>query len=160
MTNPVRPLPPRAPSGVRPLAVVRYIVVTATMTHRGEDIGVAELDRMHRMDGMRSCGFHYVIRRDGTVEHGRNLMSMGTQLGSHDRHALSVCLVGGASRGNRRVPEVNYTAAQAHALAAVLADLSSVFPVARIVGLRDIADTPTGSPSFSVASFLSTGAFQ
>jgi len=38
-----------------------------------KDIGVKEIEKLHRSQGMLTCGYHYVVRRDGTVEVGRSL---------------------------------------------------------------------------------------
>lgn len=36
-----------------------------------EDIGIKQVDAEHRASGAVACGYHYVIRKDGTVEQGR-----------------------------------------------------------------------------------------
>jgi hypothetical protein len=37
------------------------------------DIGVAEIDKWHRGRGFYMIGYHDVIRRDGSVEQGRDI---------------------------------------------------------------------------------------
>lgn len=56
-------------------------------------VGVEEIDRWHRDRGWSGVGYHYVIKRDGTVEEGRPL----TKSGAHTRgmnHHPGICWIG------------------------------------------------------------------
>ena len=63
------------------LDVVRLLVVHVTATPAKLDIGAAEIDDMHRQRGFSSIGYHYVIRRDGTIEPGRPTAGQWPDLG-------------------------------------------------------------------------------
>lgn len=89
--------------------------VHATGTTAGEDLTLRHLDLKDRRHGYAEIGYHWVIRRDGTVEQGRadHLASI------HDMFhnapiSVSVILVGGADDSG--FPEDNFTPAQRVAL--------------------------------------------
>ena len=49
------------------------VVVHCSATRDDMDIGVAEIDKWHRGRGFYMIGYHDVIRRDGSVEQGRDI---------------------------------------------------------------------------------------
>lgn len=51
---------------------VNYIVVHGAWTPPSLDVGAEEICEWHRERGWREIGHHFVIRRDGTVEDGRD----------------------------------------------------------------------------------------
>lgn len=59
-----------------------------------QDIGVKEIDRLHRNKGLLCIGYHYVIRRDGTVETGRPLTQRGVHLEDRNHCSIGICFVG------------------------------------------------------------------
>ena len=59
------------------------------------DIGVAELAGSHRRQGYSEIAVHYVIRRDGSTEKGRDKSVRGAAAPAHASSSLQVCLIGG-----------------------------------------------------------------
>lgn len=60
------------------------------------DIGVEEIRKWHT-DPPRNwddIGYHFVIRRDGTLEKGRDIDVIGAHCRGHNSRSLGVCLVG------------------------------------------------------------------
>jgi len=47
---------------------IRYITIHAAATTPSMDIGVKEIREWHLARGWRDVGYHFVIRRDGTLE--------------------------------------------------------------------------------------------
>lgn len=87
-------------------AAMRYIneiIVHCTDTPPTHDWGVKEVTVCHKQRGFRTCGYHYVIKRDGTVEKGRNLTEPGAHCKGHNAHSIGVCYVGGQDSGGKRV---------------------------------------------------------
>lgn len=116
---------------------VAYIVIHCSATSADEDIGVADIRRRHMQQGYRDVGYHYVIRRDGTVELGRPLVFAGWHAAGFNRHSLGICLVGGR-KGKTTKAENNYTPEQLDALWTLLKGLQHEFPDAEIRGHRDM----------------------
>lgn len=89
----------------------RYIVVHTAATPPSMDIGADTIRRWHLNRGWGDIGYHYVIRRDGTVDKGRDLWRQGAHVRSHNSDSVGICMVGGLNE-NTREPENNYTPMQ------------------------------------------------
>ncbi len=128
-----------------------WIVVHCSATPASMDIGVDRIDSWHRDRGWSGCGYHYVIRRDGTVECGRELYSTGAHVRGHNHHALGICLVGGVAEDGG--PEDNFTPGQYEALAPLLYQLVKLFPDADVTGHRNFPNVNKACPCFDAASW-------
>ena len=53
------------------MRTVKYIILHCTATVQGKPFTAADIDRWHRARGWNGIGYHYVVRLDGTVEHGK-----------------------------------------------------------------------------------------
>jgi len=109
--------------------------VSATPPHM--DIGVKEIDAMHRARGWSGIGYHFVIRRNGEIEIGRPLNEIGAHVAGYNSRSVGVCMVGGVDRSGR--PEDNATPQQYASLENLLKQLSTTFPAARVCGHRDLS---------------------
>jgi N-acetylmuramoyl-L-alanine amidase len=69
------------------------------------DIGVKEIDIWHLDRGFASCGYHYVIRKDGTIEEGRPEKTPGAHCKGHNYDSIGVCYVGGWKGDDDRTAE-------------------------------------------------------
>lgn len=121
---------------------VNKLVVHTSATPPSMDIGVREIDQWHRKRGWLKVGYHFVIRRDGTVEIGRKRDEMGAHVSGHNSDSLGICLIGGVDAKGK--PENNYTAEQMASLKLVLAGLKFIHPHARICGHRDLSPDKNG----------------
>lgn len=126
---------------------IERIVVHCADTPASMDIGVDEIDRWHRERGWSGVGYHYVIRRDGEIEHGRPEGIMGAHVRGYNRNSLGICLVGG--KGG-----FNYTAVQMQSLEKLYTTLSTKYNAAEWHGHRDL-DTAKSCPCFDVREYLS-----
>lgn len=113
------------------------IVVHVTATPPDRDIGAKEVDAMHRARGWNGIGYHYVIRRDGTIEKGRPENQVGAHVAGWNSVSLGVSLVGGVDASGK--PQDNRTPAQNRALEKLLRDLVKKYPGAKICGHRDLS---------------------
>lgn len=138
-------------------ADVEFIAVHCSATGPDVDIGFKEIDRWHRDKGWVGCGYHFIIRRDGTVEPGRSLDIRGAHIEGHNHHAVGVCLVGGTSGPKLQRPQANFTDEQMVALSGLLLTLQKMFPNALIQGHRDFPGVAKACPSFNVKHWLETG---
>lgn len=141
-----------------------YIVVHGAWTPPNMDIGVKEIDQWHRDKGWKGCGYHYVIRRDGTLEVGRPRDTIGAHAAGHNVESIGICLVGGQPAANNGAPwrgvpeharwEANYTVAQYSALLSLLMGLRVPFPGAEILGHGDFFGVLKRCPGFDVRAWL------
>ena len=126
---------------------IGFIVVYSS-GHRADatNIGASELRHSHRAKGWRDIGFHYVIKRDGSVEKGRPDVQPGAHEPRINSHSLAICLVGGASGDT-------YAPAQLAALAALAARLHAEHPNAIVLGHRDVPGVRSDVPGFDVPAW-------
>ena len=132
---------------------VEYMVVQCAATRPSMDVGVKEIKRWHLQRGFFDVGYHYVIRRDGTVEKGRPDDQPGAHVSGFNSRSLGICMVGGVTEKDVNKAEDNFTEAQWASLKEVLTKLRGTFPKAAIVGHRDLA-RGKACPSFDVKTKL------
>lgn len=84
------------------------IIVHCSDTPKTMDIGADTIREWHVNErGWSDIGYHYVIKRDGTVENGRDLdgdgnvdEEVGAHVFGHNKNSIGICLVGGKPRAN------------------------------------------------------------
>lgn len=131
-----------------------YIVIHCSATPPEMDINAKEIDRWHRQNGWLKIGYHWVIKRDGTVEAGRDMDEVGAHVYGHNLHSLGICLVGGMTSGEfaDRIPTNNFTAAQWHSLRNLVLDMVERYPSADVVGHYDL-EPRKACPSFDAVEW-------
>lgn len=70
------------------------IIVHVSDSPDDRDIGAKEIDQWHRERGFRMIGYHYVIRRNGVVEPGRDEYWIGAHCKGHNLTSIGICWVG------------------------------------------------------------------
>lgn len=117
------------------------------------DIGVEEIRLWHTRDnGWKDIGYHWVIRRDGTVEAGRAEDVVGAHASGHNHDSIGICLVGGM-RADRKGVDFNFTAAQVLSLLKLVDEIEERYGPLVKVGHRDVAPAKE-CPGLDVASLL------
>ena len=76
----------------------KYIVIHCSQTRPSQDWGAKEIDRVHREFGWLKIGYGKVIKRDGTVEQGREDDAVQAHVAGYDHTANGLCLVGWCNR--------------------------------------------------------------
>lgn len=130
-----------------------FIVVHCAATKATMDIGVREIRQWHVQQGWLDVGYHFVIRRNGTVEDGRPHDVIGSHVKDYNSRALGICMVGGIDA--KGAPENNFTPEQFASLELLLRATKRQYPAATICGHTDL-DPNKACPSFDVAGWLST----
>lgn len=124
-----------------------WIVLHCSATRAIQNIGAKEIRRWHKDKGWTDIGYHYVIRRDGTVDNGRGREEVGAHVSGHNSDSLGICLVGGLNDKTWQ-PENNFTKAQWTALEILLGMLLVRYPNAKILGHRDFPKVAKACPCF------------
>ena len=131
----------------------KYIVVHCSQTRPSQKIGAKEIDRWHRERGWLKIGYAKVIKRDGTVEQGRDDDELQAHVKDYNHISTSVCVVGGAKEEDWKQPEDNFTGEQWESLKKVLEEQVIKYPKARIVGHYELDERKT-CPNFNVREYL------
>lgn len=124
---------------------IKEIIVHCTATPEGKDFTVADIRKMHKMQGWSDIGYHYLIYRNGTVMPGRDVDIIGAHCQGHNAHSIGVCYVGGVAQDGK-TPKDTRTLQQRAALLKLLEELRTIYPSAKIYGHRDFANKDC--PSF------------
>lgn len=119
---------------------VKYLIVHKSHTPDDEDIGVEELDRIHRLNGAIKIRHHYIIRKNGEEEKGRLVTERGIHTEEYNKESISLCLIG----------DKNFTTAQLTTLRKKLKHLRTIFHKAKIVGHQDLVGERDNCPGFDV----------
>ncbi|GAA0205682.1 peptidoglycan recognition protein family protein [Selenomonas dianae] len=118
--------------------VTDQIVIHHTGNAVDDDLSAAEIDASHKGQGWTCIGYHYVIRKDGTVEQGRPHWTVGAHAYGHNSHTIGIHVCG-------NFEEAEPTDAQIESLAMLLANLCTDYglPIDRdhIVGHRELMAT-------------------
>lgn len=112
----------------------RLIFVHCTATQAKQDIGAQDINKDHLARGMYSdrglTGYHYIIRRNGRIELGRDTPAIGAHAHGFNDHSVSVVMVGGVRQeGKALVADNNFTPEQFESLELVLRMLKKVYDV-------------------------------
>lgn len=132
------------------MRVIHTLVVHCADTPKTMDIGAKEIREWHLGRGWNDIGYHFVIRRDGVLELGRDLSLPGAHVEGHNQDSIGVCLVGG--KGG-----FNFTRAQFWTLDKLIENMQRQFPIKSILGHRDFPGVQKECPCFDVKSWLMEG---
>lgn len=130
---------------------VRYIILHCSATRCNCDYTVEQLMRDHRARGFRTIGYHFYVRRDGTVSQHRQLLEVGAHCRPFNRCSIGVCYEGGlAPEGH---PADTLTREQFEQLEQLLSRLLKLFPQAQLRGHCDMpGSVPKACPCLDCQS--------
>lgn len=131
-----------------------FLVIHCSATTEKMNIGAAEINNWHQQRGFVCIGYHYVIRRDGTIEIGRDENVVGAHVRGHNWESIGICMIGGVDADDLSKAEANYTDEQWAELEKLLRALRREYPSAVIQGHRDFPDVLKACPSFDVKSWV------
>jgi len=144
---------------------INYIVVHCSATREDCVLTVEALRAKYLRRGFSGIGYHYYIRRDGTVLHTRPLSLVGVHVEGQNAHSIGICYEGGLDAQGE--PKDTRTPEQRAALRLLIHQLLRRFRGdVRVCGHRDLTPDPNGDgvvepaewvkmcPCFNVSSEL------
>ncbi len=136
-----------------------WIVVHCSATRPTQvNIGAKDIRQWHIAKGWADIGYHFVIKRNGKLETGRDVRAVGAHVEGHNLDSIGICMVGGINDRTFR-PESNYTAAQWATLKTLVADLVKRYPKAKVLGHRDFKGVQKACPCFEAKSWAKKSGF-
>ena len=130
------------------------IIIHCSYTPPSMDVGVETIREWHLARGWSDIGYHYVIRRDGPVEEGRQRDLQGAHTKGQNYRSVGVCLIGGKAEDGD-FDEFNYTQKQMVELEALVLDLADTYPGAQVAGHNEFSDKDC--PCFNVPAWWTFG---
>ena len=140
---------------------VSSIVIHATDTFSNKNIGAEEIDSIQRKLGAANneIGYHYVIRRDGRLQRGRDLKKEGDHcsVGNYDQTSIGVVMVGGINSPSTEQifqrSSSSFTRAQYDTLEMLIDTFYNHVPGGEIFGHNDL-DPEELDPYFDVQEYV------
>lgn len=132
------------------------IIVHCSATPPGMDIGVDEIRQWHTDRGWSDIGYHFVITRNGDIQHGRPINLAGAHVKGMNANSIGVCLVGGSNADDLKKSEANFTIEQYCALTDLTERLKKGYGIKSvdIMGHRDVPEVKKDCPCFDVQQLL------
>lgn len=118
------------------MRTITLIVIHCSAVPPGRQSSAKDIDNWHKDRGWKGIGYHYVIRRDGSIEKGRDITEVGAHCYPHNRHSIGICYEGGLDEHGKEAD--TRTPAQKVALRELVGQLHQQFPKALIVGHHDL----------------------
>ncbi|MBQ1876793.1 MAG: N-acetylmuramoyl-L-alanine amidase [Selenomonas sp.] len=114
-------------------------IVVHHIGNTNADVSAATVHEWHLANGWAGIGYHYVIRKDGTIEQGRPLGTVGAHCYGENYHTVGVNIVGNFEIAE---PEPAQMASAARLLAAIC----------RFYGFAPGSDTIFGHRDFNATA--------
>ena len=116
---------------------ITLIVIHCSAVKPDQQSSAAQIDSWHRQRGFKfGIGYHYVIRRDGTLEMGRPEYMVGAHCKNHNQHSIGVCYEGGLNA--RGEPADTRTPQQRETMRQLINELRERYPKAIVVGHHNL----------------------
>ena len=131
---------------------IDYIIIHCSATREGQELPPEALDEMHRKRGFSGTGYHYYIRRNGTVLSPRHIACIGAHVKGRNNHSIGICYEGGLDAHGH--PADTRTPEQRTVLRLLVMQLRQRFPSAEVCGHCDFPDVHKACPCFDVKSEL------
>ena len=91
---------------------IESVIVHWSETHTDKNLGSEEINDYHLELGMNGIGYHYVIRRDGSLQRGRPVNIAGEHTPGYDEISLGVVFVGGINAPSGTPNSQNFLSSQ------------------------------------------------
>ena len=93
------------------MANIKKVFVHCTDSEDSLDIGFREIDEWHRQRGWLSdsgisCGYHWIVRRNGTIEAGRPESERGAHVRGQNSISIGIVWVGRKVPGPKQYNEL------------------------------------------------------
>jgi|TARA_Y100000296_G_scaffold75841_1_gene95897 N-acetyl-anhydromuramyl-L-alanine amidase AmpD len=117
------------------------IVIHCADTPDDKDVDMAEIRRWHVEErGWSDIGYHFVIRRNGLVEAGRDVKLQGAHARQVNRKSVGICMVGRKDFDPRQFDSLKDTVML----------LLKLYPGCKVIGHCDVEPKKPDCPGFDV----------
>ena len=127
------------------------IVIHCTQTPPGMDVDVDKVTQWHKERGFDTIGYHYLIKRDGTLQEGRQQDEVGAHAVAVNGTSIGVALVGGGTADMGW--ENNFNSEQFDTLKSIILKLKDKYDIEKIIGHYQVEESKE-CPSFDVPGWV------
>ena len=105
---------------------IKYYIIHCAYTKADQDFDVEDIRRWHKAKGWMDIGYNRFVKRDGTLQEGRDLRHWGAHTLGHNHDSIGVCYAGGKSDDGK--PEDNITPGQFNSIIKDFMKWQEVYP--------------------------------
>lgn len=95
-----------------------------------------QVDEWHKSNGWVGIGYHFFVRKDGSIYEGRPLWALGAHVQGKNNISVGICAEGDYHNKDKVMPQV-----QKSAIKQLIAYLKGLYPNAEIVGHGEIGES-------------------
>lgn len=136
------------------MRIINLIVVHCSATRKDCTLTTEDLEIMHLHRGFNGIGYHYYIRKDGSVHLTRPIERVGAHAKGFNANSIGICYEGGLDRRGR--PADTRTLEQRASLRGLIYQLKQCFPGCRVCGHRDLSPDLNGNGEVEPAEWTKT----
>lgn len=81
---------------------ITLIIIHCTASRCTAQLTPSALEREHRARGFVCCGYHYYIRKNGTIHPMRPIEKAGAHACGHNAHSIGIAYEGGLNAQDRK----------------------------------------------------------
>lgn len=122
---------------------IDLIVIHCSATRQDRSLAPDDLETMHRRRGFNGTGYHYYIRKDGTVHLTRLIERIGAHVKGFNASSIGICYEGGLDCRGR--PADTRTPEQRVSLRLLVHQLQEHFSGCPVCGHRDLSPDRNGN---------------
>lgn len=127
------------------------IVIHHTGNPTDDDLSAKEINASHQAQGWTCIGYHYVIRKNGTIEIGRPHWTIGAHAYGENSHTIGIHVCGNFEIGE---PTSKQIESLAMLIANICTDYGLPIDTTHVVGHRDLM--ATACPGYNLYKILQT----
>jgi len=121
------------------------IVIHCADTPDDRDVDAATIKKWHVEErGFDDIGYHYVIRRNGLIEPGRDIKVQGAHAVQVNGTSVGICMVGRSE----------FDARQFESLRDLVQSLLRIYPDSKVIGHCDVEPKKPHCPGFDVSKWF------
>ncbi len=117
---------------------IKYLVLHCSASRCNLDYSVEQLRRDHKARGFYDIGYHFYIRKDGTMTQHRMLLEVGAHARPYNRCSIGICYEGGLDEQGK--PCNTMTTEQETRLIDLFRNLKILFRKRRLWGIGFAGD--------------------
>lgn len=134
-------------------------MIHCSASREDKDYTFNQLLKDHKSRGFTTCGYHFFIRKDGTVHYGRPLHIKGAHAAPYNTNSIGICYEGGCD-SKRRAKDTRTEKQKEVILELILEVLTAIKSAGgdprkvKIVGHRDLSPDLDGDGIVEPAEWI------
>lgn len=139
---------------------ISEVIVHWTETYTDANLNANQIDEQNKAFGLSGIGYHYVIKRDGSLQRGRpvNIKGEHCNILNHDEYSIGIVFVGGVNISSQTDPSEEFNSAssitrsQFNTFNKFMETFFFYYPGGQALGHRDVDETQE-DPGFDVIDY-------